>query len=264
MSDLKKTIKDFADDFLLDQYLHNRDEYTQEALTMMEEEIAARKLSIQNAQDAAANRQPVIDLATEEFVPFDHGFYQTDLLLAQAVLRDEKIPFIVDSTNSSDVLPLESETMQCFTIHVPQSLHEKAHALIDEHFIKSEGFYTVKYSGVKDRLKLLTFTEIPLSQKQLSEEVEVQFTDQEIAALTRYTQKLLAEADTVEQQMDRMVFYYDNLEESLQHLKEKGREQFSRMDLLTLLEVLQIYCDAPDFPPLLEGTAEALLTFFNV
>jgi hypothetical protein len=263
MADLKDTIKTFSDEYLLELYHNRGEEYTQDAVQMMEAEIALRNIGKEEDNSAVKKDEIVLDLANAEFVPFDHSFYQTDLLFAQAILRDEKIPCIVDSGNWGDVLPVESEASQSFTIHVPQIMLEKAHQLIDEHFIRSEGYYQLRYSEVKDRLTLLSFNEIPLSQKQLEEEVEVQFTAQEKTALIPYLNKLLQQADELEEKTQRVVFYYDNIEECLSHITRNNREQFSRMDLLTILEVLQIYCDDTDFPEYLLRTAEALLTFFN-
>jgi hypothetical protein len=59
-----------------------------------------------------------------------------------------------------------------------------------------------------------------------------------------------------------VVFYYDSLEGLISRLKSDKTQRLSHMDLLASLEVLQIYCDEPGFPPAADGIIDALLGFF--
>lgn len=270
MSEIREKIKDFSDEFLLEQYYNNRHEYTPDAVAFMQEEISARKLNNKdkktpdkNANGNSLSGDTVTEYMQEDFVPFDHGFYQTDLLLAQAILREEKIPFYVDSNVSSDTLPLANEANRYFTINIPKSLLEKVRETIDKHFDKSDGLFSVKYSNVKERLKSFCFYEIQLTGSEMEQEIDIHFTAQESYDIQKYIDKLINEADTLEQESGKVLFYFDNLKECAKRITEKKRSTFSQTDLLTILEVLQVYCNSEDFPALLDNTAEALLNFFG-
>ena len=264
MSEISEKIKEFSNEFLLEQFNNRQHEYTDEAIALMQEEISLRNLNgnmpEENKNDVSDNEESLD--TDDELVPIDNKFNRTDLVLAQSILTEEKIPFYVTSSTQSSALPLENEATNSFSIHIPKNQLEEAKECLNKHFHTTNGLYSAKYSTVKERLKSLCFYEIDLTGKELDEEVDVQFSLQESTNIRRYIEKLVNEADAIEQKSDRVLFYVDNLQDCLSHINEENRSSFPRADLLAILEVMQVYCDNEDFPQTLEKTAEVLLNFF--
>ena len=266
MSEIQKRIMGFSDEFLLEQFRHKRDEYTEEAITLMEKEIKARNLTLEktgdDGQDRADTELP--DYSQEDVVPLDHAFFQVDLVMVRELFMEEKIPFVVDTQMSSSALPIESETTNYAKVHVPKSLLARASEKINEHFDTNNGVYAVKYTGIKDRLRSVSFYEINLSEEELHEKIEVTFSPDELKHIRTYITRLSKEAEALEQDPDRVLFYLDNLDECKRTVEKNNPTRFSRADLLSILEALQVYCGDEDFPQELDSTVEALLTFFSV
>jgi hypothetical protein len=59
-----------------------------------------------------------------------------------------------------------------------------------------------------------------------------------------------------------VLFYYDSIEPLIERLQESGRTTLSRSDLLTTLEILQVYVDDPALPSSMEEAISQLLSFF--
>ncbi len=262
--ELRNHIKNFSDKQLLEQYAQKQKEYTDEAIAIMKEEIASRGISEQQVEQEKTNAEKTAHIHdVQDFVAFEHYFDQTDLLLAQAILRDRKIPFIIENATSSDTFPIESETNRLFILYVHRQHLAQAHEGIDHHFEKNEGVYSVKYVSTKDRLKAFQFHEVRFSEPEMEETVDVTFTPTEEGPINGYCNRLQDEADRLEQEQDRVVFYYDNLETVSDKLEKKNKNPLTMMDLLTIVEVLQIYCEDTNFPPQLEKVAENLLDFLQ-
>jgi hypothetical protein len=104
------------------------------------------------------------------------------------------------------------------------------------------------------------FHDIHIAEKEVNELIEVGFSPEEIKVITGYGQRLLTEVDTIEEQ--RVVFFYDSVEPLLE-LLQKNTDKLTRTDLLTILEILQIYCDDPQFPEFMDEAILTLLSFFN-
>ena len=264
MSEISKKIKEFNDEFLLEQFYDRKHEYTDEAIALMQEEISLRNLSCSHQEN---NKNEVSDhkeseVVEDELIPIDNKFNRTDLVLAQSILTEEGIPFYVTSSTQSSALPLENDAANSFSIHIPKTQMDKANECLNRHFHTKDGLFSAKYSTIKEHLKSLCFYEIDLSGQELDEEVEVQFSLQESSDIRRYIEKLVTEAEDIEQESERVLFYVDNLQDCLAHINEENRSSFPRVDLLAILEVMQVYCDNEDFPQTLEMTAEVLLNFF--
>jgi hypothetical protein len=120
--------------------------------------------------------------------------------------------------------------------------------------------YLSKYCGTKDQLKSFNFHDIHISEKEAKELIDVEFSSEELEVITNYGQRLLAEVETIEKQ--RVVFFYDSVEPLLE-LLQKNADKLTRTDLLTVLEILQIYCDDPQFPEFMDEAIMTLLSFFN-
>jgi hypothetical protein len=90
----------------------------------------------------------------------------------------------------------------------------------------------------------------------------VVLTPEEKETVIRLGKRVLDEGDAIEQQQERVIFYYDSIESLITLLSAKTEARLTRTDLLTILEILQIFCDDPAFPPFMEESAGALLAFF--
>jgi len=265
MDKLSESVKDFSDDYLFEQFYNHKDDYTEEALKIFEEEIRSRnldinKLILQKNTDACFSKKE-IRLDREDFIIFDHTFSYTDLLLATAVLRENDVIFFVDNP-SSETLPLENESSKRFSISVHKSSEAKAHEILDEHFDKDNGRYTLKNNDIRERLKSFSFHDIRISEKEAKEPLDVASSDTEIEIITRYARRHLSEVDEIEQKQERVVFYYDSIEPLIELLEEQEEKIITRSELLAILEILQIYCTDPQFPAMIDETISALLGFF--
>ncbi len=266
MEDLKTSVKTFSNDYLLEQFIDCQEEYTPDALRLLKCEIDNRKIS-QEEIDAYLKRKDVgVDesksLDIGDFVQFNHSFSRTDILLAISVLRDSKVVFYVDNPSSSDTIPLESEATKRHTIHVQKDYVTKAHELLDEHFVKQDGNYSFRYAGAFDRLKSFSFYDLHLTELEAAESIECDFKPDERKIIIAYGKRLLDEVDTVEEKQDRVVFYYDSIEPLLEYISDESNTAFCRSDLLTIMEILQIYCTESDFPQSMNDAVATLLSFF--
>ncbi|NLL14977.1 MAG: hypothetical protein GX267_16355 [Fibrobacter sp.] len=259
---LKETIKDFSDEELINQYLNHRGEYTPEAFSTIEEEVNSRNIdkSLLEKKPEVEIKRGQLSLDSDDFIEFENTFSRSDLMMAISILKEHGILFYADNPNSVDFIPLESELLKRFSIHVHKEHTEKAHQLLDEHFEKVGSDYLSKYCGTKDQLKSFNFHDIHISEKEAKELIDVEFSSEELEVITNYGQRLLAEVETIEKQ--RVVFFYDSVEPLLE-LLQKNADKLTRTDLLTVLEILQIYCDDPQFPEFMDEAIMTLLSFFN-
>lgn len=266
MSDLRTAIGEFTDQQLRNACFREKDEYTAEAMAFIRDELSKRGLDkaelSETPSGSSSTEKTPISLTSEDFVPFDHSFSHTDLLLASAVLRDNTIPFFVDNPTSSDTIPIENEMEKCYTVHIHKTYIEKAHELLGEHFISANSKYLLKYTGARERLRAFNFHDLHLSEKEAAEELDVSFTADEKRIITTLGTRLLREAETVEKAQERILFYYDSIEPLTERLPEPDRSSLSRNDLLAILEILQIYADDPALPPSMDEAIVQLLSFF--
>jgi len=261
-AELQNTIRHFTTPHLLEQLYRRRSEYNPEALELMKREVAFRGITEEEiAPYRMSEPDTPADNAAQEFRPLDHTFSQTDILLAHAVLRDAGIPFFVDGPGGSTIMPLQTEAARQFRVHVPTARFEQVRALLEEHFHGQEGHYRLKHTDTFDRLRAFRFTEVRMDEAQMEQEIATALTPEERAAIAGYGRRLLAEVDAVEAG-GRILFYYDNIEELLARLGQAGNT-LRLMDLATVLEVLQVYCDEEGFPAGLVQAAGALLEAFE-
>jgi hypothetical protein len=266
MEQLQEVIQKYNNEHLLEQYIDHQEEYTPEALKLLKKEIDKRNIK-QEEIDAylklkEVNPDDKKPLDTKDFVPFDHSFSHTDILLAVAVLRDSKVIFFVDNPKSTDTIPLENEAVKKYTIHVHIDYIEKTHELLDEHFVKEDGIYSFKHAGAIERLKSFSFHDLHLSELEAAETIEVDLTSDERKVIIQYGKRLLDEVDKIEEVQERVVFYYDSVDSLIGYLAEEENKLLSRSDLLTILEILQIYCQDTDFPSSMNDSIATLLGFF--
>lgn len=266
MQQLKETLQNFSDSELVIQLVQHHDEYTPEALALLKEEVEKRNLDIEQQkeqleQDAAGVK--IVRMDVQDFKQFDHVFTRVDLELAAVILRDNEIPFYADNPKSSSTFPLESEAERRFTIHVHKDGIEKAHELLDEHFDKIDGNYQLKKMSITDQLKLFSFHELQLSEMDALEKIEVSFTGEEKTTILSYARKVLEESDQIEKNQERVLFYYDSIEDVIKRISGTDSGSLSKTELLTILEILQVMCEDPDFPQFMEDVISSLLGFFR-
>jgi hypothetical protein len=261
MNDLRHAIKELTDEQLLTACFREKDQYTAEALAILREELSNRGLPEEQPAGTNADAAPV-SLSSDDFVKFDYSFSRTDLLLATAVLRDNDVPFFVDNPTSTDILPFENESEKRFTIHIHKTSVTKTHELLDEHFVKADNRYLLKYTEARDRLRAFNFNDIQLTDDASAEELDVAFTADEKKTVIELGRRLLNEADTIEKKQDRILFYYDSIEPLIGRLEERDRSSLSRNDLLTVIEILQVYASEDALPPSMDDMITQLLAFF--
>lgn len=266
MKELREMISQFSDKELLVQVVEKAGEYTPEALAIMKEEVERRgidaSLLSNQDSDAGADEPQITKFKSEDFVQFEHSFSRTDLPLASAMLREHGIPFFVDNPTSTDTIPIENELEKRFIINIPKAYIDKAHAQLDEHFIKADNKYLLKYSGARDRLRAFNFHDIHLTESESLEELDVALSTGERRCVIDLGRRLLGEAETVEQTQERVLFYYDSIEPLITRLEEPDAGSLSRSDLLTMLEILQVYIDDPAFPTSMDEAISTLLGLF--
>ena len=111
MSEISEKIKEFSDEFLLEQFNNRGHEYTDEAIALMQEEISLRNLNgnmpEENKNEVSDNEES--ENMEDELIPIDNKFNRTDLVLAQSILTDEEIPFYVTSSTQSSACLVGSE-----------------------------------------------------------------------------------------------------------------------------------------------------------
>ena len=266
MQQLKEQLQNYTDSELVQQFLEHHDEYTPEALSLLKEEVERRDLDLEKQRqllEEGSSNVKIIQMDIDDFEQFDHVFSRVDLELAAIMLRDNQIPFYADNPKSGSTFPLEPEAQVQFTIHVHKSAIGKAHELLDEHFEKIDGSYRLKKMSVKEQLKLFSFHELQLSEKEAMEEIEVSFTAQEKTTILEYARKVLEEGDQIEKNQDRVLFYYDSIEEIIIRFSDKEIGALSKTGLLTILEILQVVCDEPCFPQFMDEVISSLLGFFR-
>ena len=266
MQQLRETLQNYSDSELVIQLVQHQEEYTPEALALLKEEAEKRNLDLEQQKqllEETGSEVKVVRMDAQDFEQFDHAFSRVDLELAAIILRDNEIPFYADNPKSSATFPLESEAEQRFTIHVHKDGIEKAHELLDEHFDKIDGTYRLKKMSIKERLKLFSFHELQISELEALEKVEVSLTGEETSTILAYARKVLEDGDRIEKNQDRVLFYYDSIEEVIERISGPDSGLLSKTDLLTILEILQVMCDDPEFPQFMDDVISSLLGFFQ-
>jgi hypothetical protein len=270
--ELHELVQSYSTPFLLEQYVHMRDQYTDEAFKIMEAEMARRGIGQTEIEefknqslitgDGATGNVQVRHLKRDDFVKLEGQFNRNEGYLIRTMFGEENVPFFVDANiqYSAPVNPGQDEA-KSISVYVHKEATDRALALIGAHFDLIDGIYRVKYSDVKEKLMSLNFAEIQHQDTDSAEITGVHFSSEEKGVLVHYGKRLLKEIDDIEAHDGRIVFFFDNVEELIARLSAKDPE-LTKADLLTALEVLQVYCGDTEFGPAAQGIAEALLAFF--
>jgi hypothetical protein len=261
-SEFIERISLMPDDELLEAVIHKHAEYTEPALELLKAEMHERGLketSLKISEEEAA--QPL--LTPEDFIPLENGFSATDLIVVQAILQEHKIPFIIPRPHLSSMLPVEETASAFFAVNVHKARIEEAKKALHEHFDPQGDAYQLKHTHPRERLRAFSFHDVRFSDSEMEETVDVTFPEGEKTAILALINKLLIEIDQVEKDLGRPIFFYDNLEDINAILTGTMDADFTRTDLMTILEVLQIYSDRADFPQILDEVIVSLLGFFS-
>ena len=271
--DLRERLQSYSTHALLEQYVHQKNEYTPEAIAVIEREIARRNISPADIDDFAkksligdegiAGNVEVRHFKREDFVKLDGAFAKSEGALIRAMFAEENIPHFLDANVA--ISPIGDQgPKQLVHVYVHRESLDKAVSLVGTHFDTdaSSGVVTVKYSGIRDRLKSFSFQDIIQTDINDADIVGVDFSREEKEVLLRYAHRLPGEIDDIEKRQNRIVFFFDNVEELAGRLSDDD-SSLSKTDLLTALEILQVYCEEKDFPQAGLAIAEALLSFFT-
>jgi hypothetical protein len=270
VEDLQERLQNYSTPFLLEQYVHQRGEYTPEAIAAIEREMTRRNISNADieefskkgliGEEGMTGNVEVLHFKRDDFVKLDGAFAKNEGAVIRAMFAEDNIPYFMDANVT--ISPLgNQETSQLVHVYVHKEYVDKAASLIGAHFDAADGVFRVKYSGTRDRLKSFSFQDIQQAELDLADIADVSFSHEEKHVLLKYAGRLSDEIDTIERGQGRIVFFFDNLDELVARLSG-GDSSLSKTDLLTALEILQIYCDEPDFSQVGLSIAEALLSFF--
>jgi len=264
MEQIKKNIQALTDDELLIQFSNFKDEYTPVAFSIIEEEIKNRNLKADSPLKEATDsiRPQIVHLDEKDFFHLDHSFNKIELELAVTVLRENNVLFYIDNPGSTNTLPIESEADKQYTLHIYNKNLELSHQLLDEHFEKIEGRYLLKNRSAADQLKVISFNQIKITELEAKETVEVEFSYDEKKFIAEKGAKIITTADTIEKEQDRVIFYYDVIEALIEKIEDASGNEYTKTELLAVLEIIQIAAEIDSFPPFMEEATSALINLF--
>jgi hypothetical protein len=269
---LKELVGSYSTPFLLEQYVHMRGEYTAEAITIMEAELARRNVGREEIDEFTKTsvvgelgdqgNVTVRHLKRDDFVKLEGVFSRADGAVVRAMFGDENVPFFLDASVRPSAVPgQQSAAADGVGVYVHKEAYDKAAELLAAHFDLADGVYKARHGGIRERLASFSFDEIAQQEVESADITGVHFSLEEKGVISRYGKRLLDEIDEIESRDGRIVFHYDNVEGLLEQLGGKDPE-LTKTHLLTALEILQIYASEPDFDAVAEGIASALLGFF--
>jgi regulator of RNase E activity RraB len=91
----------------------------------------------------------------------------------------------------------------------------------------------------------------------------VEFSEKEKNVIIHYGNIILNEAEKIEHEKDHVIFYFDIIEPLIKRISDNSLITFSKTELLTVLEILQIASYYEDFPTNMENTISSLISFFQ-
>ncbi|MDD5676072.1 MAG: hypothetical protein PHC61_18010 [Chitinivibrionales bacterium] len=240
-------------DYLREQYRNHRDQYTPAALELISHEMTRRGIVVNNETATVAPGAPEagVTLQPDECVPLSHPLHINDTTIAAPLLREAHIPFLMTPV----AVPGEALTQVNFLVR-PQDKQNAEETLL-RHFALVNGTMRIQYEDVRQHLR--GFDPSSSSLSGIHEmELEIHLSPAEREAIGVLGRRLLTEVDAVEAAQERVVFYYDNIEAVIDKINS-AEAALNPSDMMTVLEILQIYADDPLFPALLWDSAKALL-----
>jgi hypothetical protein len=265
-TELKRIIAGYSNQHLLEQFYQRKQDYGEAALATMEEEIKRRNIPASEVAPYASGDEPgkraKRAYKIEEFTAFADVFTPMDIILVNAMFGEANIPFFVDNPPSS-AFPTTGMADTFLKIHVHKDHIAQAHAILDEHFEKTDGKYRPKTGTDLEQLKTLNFHEFHAKEADQIADMGVILSPAEAAATVILAKRLLAEVDKIESSQDRIIFCLENIGDLVTSLESNPGYSLTKNDFFTITEILQVYCDDPLFPPVLNETVQAILAFFR-
>jgi hypothetical protein len=268
--DLHEAVQLFTNEHLIEQYYLEKNQYTEEALGILKQELNRRMIS-QDDIDAVLNAHIVPEsddsymvkhFDKSEYELVDGAFTTNDALVVRAMLAEKSIPLLMDTATAKLVPELAEQPSHPIVLMVHRDFKEQALEIIAEHFDCNDRLFALKYNDTLSRLQSFNFYEIPQAVLASQEITAVDLSDEEKNVLIDFGKRLLDEADSIEKQQERVIFYYDAVEPLIEKLEKPETPQLSYTDLLTSLELLQIYSSDSGFTGVAMNIAEGLLHFF--
>jgi hypothetical protein len=268
---LHEMVQGYSTPFLLEQYVHARDEYTAEAILIMEAELARRSIGTEQIDEYSKKgvigelgdqgNVTIRNFKRDDFVKLEGTFSRTGAVLIRAMFGDENVPFFLDASVRPAGATAPDAASDTVNAYVHKDSMEKALPLVADHFDLVDGTNVARHADMRERLASFSFDEIAHSEMESTLITDVHFSREEKGVLIRFGKRLLSEIDEIESRDGRIVFYYDTVEDLVAELDEKD-PALTKVLLLTALEILQIYVRDSDFDATAQGIAEALLAFF--
>jgi hypothetical protein len=113
--ELRELVGSYSTPFLLEQYVHMRDEYTAEAIKIMEAELARRNVGHDQIEEYSKKgvlgalgdqwNVTIRHLKRDDFVKLEGVFSRTDAVLVRAMFGDENVPFFLDTSVQPSAVP---------------------------------------------------------------------------------------------------------------------------------------------------------------
>jgi len=269
--ELAQVVSKYSNEFLLEQYVYLRDQYTQEAIAIIENEISKRGITKDHIKEfvgqhlgeeqGETGNVSVKHLKREDFAIVEGLFLARDGNLIRTMLSDEKILHFIEAAPDTAPHPPVT-TKQCIQLYVHTDSKDAAMVLINSHFDCTDNVFSIKYSDIAGRLNAFTFQDITHGDIDDAVIEGIDLSKKEKDVLVCFGRKLINEIDAIESQQQRIVFFFDNCEDLIEKL-ESNDCALTKTDLLTALEVLQIYCKDEAFDGDAASIAEELLDFFT-
>jgi len=297
MEGLREAVLDFTDERLLDIYRNQRDDYHDDAFKIFADELSRRGID-PGATAAAQERTETACVAAdaavkhlnrEDFVPLPYPFSKADVITANAILRDSKVPYIMDkytdpaAAAASSVGALGGDNsaivsavlfgehlvvdvaggLELFAALVYKPALTEAQELIDEHFdvCPTGTRYVPRNADVIERIKTFSLYDLKISDGAAHESVDVDLSEKERKAIVKLAETLIDESEKIEEERDMVVFFYDALETIIDKLNS-GESSLTRTEFLAIIEICQIYCEDDRYDPVLNNIASSILDFF--
>lgn len=259
MEQLQKNISNFTDEELLHQYENFKEDYTNAALNLLSEEIKRRSISVEQLPKKSSEQNVYKFQDEKDFLPLQHSFNKKDIEIIVAIFKGNKIPFIIDF--SSIVGEIEDDNY--FSLKIFHEKEKDANECINEHFEVEENHYRLKKLSIVEQLKSFSFTQLQIDEKEAKENVEVDFSDIEKRTIIEAGNLILEKTATIENDLERVIFYYDVIEPLISSLEKRSSNEYSKTELLTVLELMQISTEFNSLPLAMEPCIEALISFFE-
>ncbi|MFW5960215.1 MAG: hypothetical protein ACOCSE_03750 [Chitinivibrionales bacterium] len=196
-SEMERYIRGLEDEDLIQGY-SNKDEYTEEAVRIMESEIGNRGLSVEEGRDEE-HKEDVVDYKLEPL-----GFFTpADTTVAVQMLEESEVVFSVvrPENGTSDIQILVADYEK-----------EKAHKKLEEGFYKKGEYYYIHQESLEDVVKQLDLREIEVMIRKAGD-IELDIQENEFNTIRGYALKIIENINEIEERLGGPVFFYDDIEE---------------------------------------------------